>query len=341
MESGSLTELKRNSMHKLHWLIPVGSVPEIAELIKSHLASIRLRAAPSIAAAQSLGWSAAVGENISGAPSIILIGKIGANNIKVRQERWLDQIRKTKGSAKILLDYTDHHLGFDSSMSHFYESAIKEVDGCIVPSKSMAELLLSKWDGPISIIEDSVEVDAFPPKAFSGHPVTLLWFGHSSNIDFLINFLSKGFNAGDHIRLIVLSNEAGLNHFANSNLVTPAKIEFNLALWSLDNMVEAAKIADMCIIPSDLSNPKKIGVSSNRLMTALTLGLPTAADNLPSYKEFAGFYCDLRSSCFREMLVNPSKFRHTVNKAQAELSSQFSMGKIQQDWKTFFLNSIS
>lgn len=323
-------------MNYLHWLIP-----EVVELKKSHLASIRLRTAPSITAAQSLGWRVRFGENISSEPSTILIGKIGANNIEVRQENWLDQIRKAKGSAKIFLDYTDHHLGFDSSMSHFYESAIKEVDGCIVPSKSMAELLLSIWDGPISIIEDPVEVDAFQPKELAGRPVTLLWFGHSTNIDFLINFLSVGFNAGDHIRLIVLSNELGLNHFANSNLVTPAKIEFNLALWSLDNMMEAAKIADMCIIPSDLSNPKKIGASSNRLITALTLGLPTAADNLPSYREFENYYCDLQSNGFREMLANPLQFNHIVNKAQTELGSRFRMEKIEQDWKSFLLDTTS
>lgn len=327
-------------MH-IHCLIPHDASQGLNSLSKSSLASIRLRSAPAIAVAQSLGWRVTVGEKISSEPSTILIGKIGVNNIKVRQEIWVNQIRKAKGSAKIFLDYTDHHLEHLSPMSSFYEFAIKEVDGCIVPSKSMAELLRSKWDGPISIVEDPVEIDAFPIKEFVGHPITLLWFGHSSNIDFLINFLSAGFSAGDHIRLIVLSNEAGLNHFANSNLVTSAKIEFNLALWSLDNMVEAAKIADMCIIPSDLSNPKKMGASSNRLITSLTLGLPTAADNLPSYREFEKYYCDLRSSSFREILANPLAFNHTVKEAQSELSTRFSMKRIKQDWKTFLLDKAS
>jgi len=325
-------------MNHLHWLIPSGLSSEIVALQRSSLASVRLRCVPSILSVFDMNWKVTFGENVTGMPSILLIGKIGANNIEVRQERWLDQIRKIKGSAKIFLDYTDHHLGFDSSMSHFYESAIEEVDGCIVPSQSMAALLSSSWNGPISIIEDPVEIDAFPPKELAGHPATLLWFGHSSNIEFLINFLSAGFNAGDHIRLIVLSNEAGLNHFANSNLASPAKIEFNLALWSLECMMEAAKIADLCIIPSDLDDPKKMGASSNRLITALTLGLPTAADNLPSYREFASYYSDLRSSSFREMLSDPSKFGHRVCEAQAEIKSRFSVQKVQQDWKNFFLN---
>ncbi|WP_114651666.1 hypothetical protein [Polynucleobacter necessarius] len=181
-----------------------------------------------------------------------------------------------------------------------------------------------------------MEIDAFAPKEFVGHPVILLWFGHSSNIDFLINFLSASFNAGDHIRLIVLSNEAGLNHFANSNLVSPAKIEFNLALWSLENMVEVAKIADMCIIPSDLSNPKMMGASSNRLITALTLGLLTAADNLPSYREFENYYCNLQSNGFREMLANPLQFNHIVNIAQTELSPRFRMEILNKIGNLFY-----
>lgn len=327
-------------MH-LHCLIPYDVSQGLNAISKSSLASIRLRSAPSISVAQELGWRVTVGENIPATPSIILIGKIGANNIEVRQEMWLDQIRRVKGSAKIFLDYTDHHLGFDSPMTDFYESAIKEVDGCIVPSQSMATLLSSRWGGSTTTIEDPIEIDISPAKENIGEPVTLLWFGHSSNIDFLVRFLSTDLYLNDHIRLIVLSNEAGLNYFANSNLVSPAKIEFNLALWSLDNMIEAAKIADMCIIPSDLSNPRKVGASSNRLITALTLGLPTAADNLPSYREFASYYCDLQSSRFREMLSNPSKFNYTVSKAQAEICPRFSMGKIQQDWRTFFLSLAS
>jgi hypothetical protein len=285
-----------------------------------------------------MGWRVTHGNSIVDAPSTLLIGKIDANNIEERQVLWLDQIYKTKGVAKIILDYTDHHLGFDSPMSNFYESVIKIVDGCVVPSASMANLLSKKFNGPINVIEDPLEISAISPKESSKTPITLLWFGHSSNIDFLINFLSTGFYVGDHIKLIALSNELGLNLLANSNRISNVKIELNLALWSLANMVEAAKIADMCIIPGDLNNPKKIGVSSNRLITALTLGLPTAADNLLSYQEFGSYYCDLRISDFREMLIDPSRFRYMVTHAQTDLMRRFSMNKIEEDWKAFFLS---
>jgi hypothetical protein len=326
-------------MAHLHLLIPIENQVAVDVLRTFTLASIRLRSLPAIKAALGLGWKATFGEKIQGVPSIVVVGKIGANQIEVRQQQWIKQIQSAKKTAKILLDYTDHHLGFHSAMTNFYLSAIREVDGCIAPSKSMAHLLCQFWDGPTTIIEDPIEVDCLRPKTAANNPITLLWFGHSSNIDFLVRFLQAGFDDRDHIRLIVLSNESGLNYFSNCNLVSPAKIEFNLALWSLENMAEAAKITDLSIIPSDLKDVRKSGASSNRLITSLALGLPTAADNLPSYQEFSDYYVDLRSKKFKEILRNPLDYRNSVIKAQENLIPRFTMNKIEQDWKNFLLNS--
>lgn len=327
-------------MH-LHYLTHCSSGETLERLSQSNLASIRLRSIPAIRAAKSLEWEVSFGETMLETPSIVLIGKIGSQNIEVRQKLWLEEIQRMKQNSQIFLDYTDHHLGFNSPMTSFYEAAIQLVDGCIVPSASMASLLTKFWKGPISIIEDPIEIECFAPKEVSKKPTTLLWFGHPANIDFLIKFIESGFLEGDSIRFIVLSNEVGLNHFASSNLSSKANIEFNLALWSSENMTEAARIADMCIIPSDLNDSKKRGASSNRLITALALGLPTAADNLPSYQEFAKYYCSLQGNDFRDILNDPAKYGSRVSKAQIELIPRFRMHKIEQDWKNFLLNSVA
>jgi hypothetical protein len=328
-------------MLHLHYLVPCAPGDDLTILARSDLASVRLRAVPSVGIARELGWRATFGEVILENPSTVLIGKIGSNGIEVRQKLWLEEIQRMKPYSQIFLDYTDHHLGFNSPMTSFYEAAIQLVNGCIVPSASMASILMQFWKGPISIIEDPIEIECLAPKEVSKKPITLLWFGHPTNIDFLIKFIATGFIEGDNINFIVLSNEAGLNYFANSNLSSKANIEFNLAIWSPENMIEAAKVADMCIIPSDLSDFKKMGASSNRLITALGLGLPTAADNLPSYQEFAEYYCDLYGNNFRDILDDPAKYRSRVTKAQIELIPRFSINKIEQDWKFFLLNSVS
>lgn len=327
-------------MH-LHCLINSGVAEHLNNLAQSSLASTRLRSFLALKAAEALNWQVTFGEKIQGYPDVVIVGKIGANQIDIRCPQWIKQISCVKKHARIFLDYTDHHLGTPSSMTAFYKAAINMSDACIVPSEGMAKMLMQFWSGPISLIEDPVEIECSPPKDSYKNPVTLLWFGHSSNIEFLIKFLRDGFCKGDHIRLIVLSNESGLYYFANSQIVSAAKIEFNLALWSLENMKEAAKVSDGCIIPSDLNDSKKIGASSNRLITALALGLPTAADQLPSYQEFSRYYCDIRSQDFRNFLNHPYKDRDLVIQAQTDVIPRFSMPKIENDWKDLLLNAIS
>lgn len=328
-------------MKHLHCLMRSEEIQDFDALGNSIMASVRLRSFPALRSAKKLGWKVTFGDEIQGYPDIVVIGKIGVDNIVFRSQAWIREIERVKESTKIYLDYTDHHLIFNSPMNEFYRQVIEKVDGCIVPSMGMAQLLHEHWRNSIFIIEDPIEIEFREPKKYVNNPVTLFWFGHSRNIASLVSLLSTKFQIGDHIKLIVLSDDAGLNYLASSNFSSRANLEFNLALWSLENMVEASKIADLCIIPSDLSNPKKMGVSSNRLITALALGLPTAADNLPSYREFEGYYCDLRGESFRRMLENPLRFSSMAINAQANLINRFSMSKIEDDWKALLLNSIS
>lgn len=328
-------------MKHLHCLMRSEAVEDFEALGDSIMASVRLRNLPALRSAKKLGWKVTFGEVIHGFPDVVVIGKIGVDGIAFRSQLWIREIVRVKKFTKIYLDYTDNHLLFNSPMNEFYRQVIKEVDGCIVPSIGMAELLNEYWSGFTFIIEDPIEIESREPKKYVNNPVTLFWFGHSRNIASLVSLLSTRFQVGDYIKVIVLSDHAGLNYLASSNLSSNANFEFNLALWSLMNMVEAAKIADVCIIPSDLNNPKKMGVSSNRLITALALGLPTAADNIPSYREFEGYYCDLRGEVFRELLENPLRFSYMAKDAQTSLVYRFSMSKIESDWKTLFINSAS
>lgn len=83
-----------------------------------------------------------------------------------------------------------------------------------------------------------------------------------------------------------------------------------MAEWSIDTMREAAQQSDVCLIPSDTQDPRKMAVSANRLITALALGLPTAADRLESYAEFGEYFTDIRSAdlprCWRSQPATPT-----------------------------------
>lgn len=323
-------------MSHLHWLIWEPASEDIGRLKDSALASNRLRSAPSLDAALNLGWSISFGEDVVKNSSVVIVGKIGVKNLSERQPRWITQIKEAKKSSKVFIDYTDHLLGYEAEMSNFYRHSLSLVDGAIVPSASMEGLLSAYSNVPIALIEDPLETPLNSPKQTQGLPVTLLWFGHSTNIQFLIDFLKTGFLFGDKFRLIVLSNEVGLNYFANSQISSAAQIEIQMALWSAQSMLEAAKISDACIIPSDITSPNKMGASANRLLTSLALGLPVAADNLLSYIDFSDYYCNIRSKEFRDFLKNPAFYKKQVHDAQLSVLPSFSMRAIERKWQLFF-----
>lgn len=319
-------------MNHIHFLI-ADAQNSLEELNQSNLASVRLRAFPAAKVMKDHNWRVTVGDDILGRPQKIVITKISPVDIQNRSKKWLMQIRQHKSlGAQIYLDYSDHHLAIKSTVSSFYVDCLKFIDQSIVPSKHMKDLLSFFYKGQIFIIEDPLEITIQPIKSSINRPITLLWFGHSSNIYYLVNFLKTGFDVGDKFKLIVLSNKVGVDIFTNSNKSSLANIQYQTGIWSKDLMLYAATKSDACIIPSDPIDLRKKGASSNRLITALTLGLPVAADNLNSYTEFSDFYVSLRTNEFRFFLNNPEYFHEKTKLAQELIIPRFSMHQIEILW---------
>jgi hypothetical protein len=318
-------------LNHIHYMTS-GEPTSIDALQQSNLASIRLRICPSIRAMLNKQWKVTAGDQIFDNPKKIVVTKIGANDIHKRTKEWLKQIESHKsGGAQIYLDYTDHHLGFESPMSDFYSQVMALVDKVIVPSMSMQNALASLFKKKIDLVEDPIEFSIQATKQIN-RPITLLWFGHASNVEFLIQFLRAGFEYGDSVRLIILSNESGLNIFSHAKIESRAKIEFRAGIWSPELMLEAAAKSDACIIPANASDPRKSAASSNRLITAFALGLPVAADHLDSYLEFSDFYADIRSIEFRKLIHDPSIFHTKVSLAQKKIIPRFTMKQSEIAW---------
>ncbi len=328
-------------MNSFHALIPSNSL-SANELAKSSLASIRLRIAPCSEVLRKEGCQFTFGELVDHRADAIIVGKIGTSaDIDSRSNKWLAQLAEAKSRGiSIYLDYTDHHLGFNSPMTFFYQSALSLTDCCIVPSEFMAKLLRAHYHGSIIVIEDSIEITSQSVKTkLVSSQSTALWFGHASNVNFLIDFINSSEFLISGCNLIVLSNENGLNIFSQSSLKFINRNQIRLGLWSVESMLNAARIADFSIIPSDLSNTRKLGISSNRLITSFALGLPTAADHLPSYQEFSDFYVDIRGPLFSKMVDTPLNFSNLTISAQSLCVDRFNSESIGQKWLSLLLNS--
>ena len=323
-------------MH-IHLLIQ-GIYKTHEDLQISELASVRFRATIIAKYLPQHGSTVSFGETIPETSNIILVGKIALYDIKM-QELWLNQIKSAKNkNAKIFIDYTDHHLGFKSELRTFYESALKLTDYIITPSDHLKILLNNNFSKEIFVIPDALEVPVLSPKISKTNGI--LWFGHGTNINYLINFLEEFPKTHEVFKLIVVSNDVGLNILANHRFQKKIGLKVSLQKWSPKALIEASKISDICIIPSDRNDPRKSGVSSNRLITSLALGLPTVAEIMPSYAEFSKYFFNIRSNSFIETMSNSSSsgFRKLISEAQQKIIPKFLPRTIAHQWIELFKN---
>jgi hypothetical protein len=325
----------------IHWLANVVADPSSGRfaVARSNLASVRLRAGA--LATIDTGMTVSFGDLVSACPKILVVGKIGANDLISRSARWLEGIERVRRSGgTIVCDYTDHHLGFDSSMSEFYRKTLALSDLVVVPSEAMMELVRPFCRLPILVIPDAIESPIISPSVPASSSRTVLWFGHGSNLAYLLRWISEFECAAERLKLTlrILVDSNSVDRLRQSRLVSRMPFQLVVGTWSLTAMIDAARVCDLCIIPSDPSDPKKRGVSSNRLLTALSLGLPVGADGVASYQEFRDFYIDLRSSAFTDLLKDPASGHKAVLAAQSEILPRFSMSSIGNQWAQSLLS---
>ncbi|MEY4645823.1 MAG: hypothetical protein RLZZ596_2654 [Pseudomonadota bacterium] len=317
-------------MH-VHWLSPY-QLTHTEQVAKLNIASVRLRTGALLAALEASDISLSVGDVVAEVASVCFVGKLSADNALARGATWVAHMKRLQNLGKpIVLDYTDDHLAFTSPMSAFYREAVGLVDVCVCSSKFLAKSLSRFYSGRIEVIPDAIEVAPLVPKQSAHSPITLLWFGHATNVDYLVRFLPL-LARQQALKLLILTNEVGIKHLQSIPLQLPSNLTVEGGVWSVENMIHAASLCDLCIIPSDLADPRKAGVSSNRLLTALALSLPTAADRLDSYLEHSDFFTDIRSKDFDRLLDNPLAFRDQVIKAQNGPVQEHTMQKIGQRW---------
>ena len=304
----------------------------------SHLASARLRLGVAAVSLKDAGHQVCVGELIPPNCDCVLVGKIGAIDLTTRAPHWLDQISQAKASgARIVLDYTDHHLGFPSVMgSSFYRPVLSKIDCCVTSSLHLREMLSRDFFGGVRVIPDPVEVPSIPPRAVESAD-TILWFGHPSNVSYLLRWIDNLPN-NPTFKLIALTNSAGYQIMQQHTFTTRAGISLSIFEWSVENMVAAARVANFCVIPSDANDPRKAGASSNRLLTALALGLPTAASTIPSYQEFSECFLDLDSTSFPIESSKLLGLAQSVSWAQRVVLPKYSMQEIGSQWVDLLRN---
>jgi hypothetical protein len=327
---------------KIHWLIP-GNFKSIDDISKSNMASIRMRAGLVKKYASDFQIQLTCGDHVNLNADIIIVGKIGMDCRNGRDNLWFRYLSEAYNQSKsIIIDYTDHHLEFINSPVYlFYKNILPLTDKAVVPSCSMSKLLSKFFAKEIIVIEDPLEIESLPPKMPSSpNQLSLLWFGHASNISFLIQYLRNHLLCDVAVKLNFLSNTQGIELLLLHKHLLNTNIELNISEWTLQNMINAAKISDACLIPSDLKDTLKSGVSSNRLITAFALGLPVTADLLESYAPFSDYFHNIREEPLSLFIKQLNLYIKKCKLAQANIVCNFSNEIIAKKWLSMFKNSL-
>ncbi len=325
---------------RLHWLTPFSG--QLSDLESVNLASVRLRAAVALRAAEGANWHYSFGPQIDLKPRAtdlcVVVGKLGSNDVERLASAWLENLthaKKRVSGCRIAVDYTDHHLGAETELSNFYQALLPLANAVIVSSSALAVQLQTYFSGPVFVVPDALEVPITPPVRHQHAPPRALWFGHGTNLIYLAQALAPMGRQlrGAPLELRVLSNRPAIEQFKRALTAIPDGVALKAGDWSLAAMQAHAAECDFCLLPSDPHDARKMGVSSNRLLTALAMGLPVAASPLASYKEFSEFFLDLEAGGLSELARAPDRFHDMVMRAQQTVLNDYLAPSMQMRWR--------
>jgi hypothetical protein len=317
-------------MKNVHWLVPY-KINQLDDVFKQNIASLRMRTGL-FTHPIFKSYRITFDESISNINNInfLFISPLPENR-KDLFDKWSGYIESERDKGKIIyFEYLDNHLSYETLAGKFYRAVLKENDRMITSSESLKSSLISKFKN-VSIIEDPIEIEIQKIKYNQNN--NFLFFGHQSNLKYLLNLIPN-WDSSKEYNLIIQTSEIGLEMIQEQSrfIKKPNNLNIQLEQWSIPNMLKAAELVSGIIIPGDITDNRKNGVSHNRLITAFALGLPVAATRYKSYLEFDNHFADIDNHHeFKNFLLNPNLYSSRVKIAQNKVKS-FTKETLASKW---------
>jgi hypothetical protein len=273
-------------------------------------ASSRLKLIPALRSAEDLGLQPRLLSvdidrpeviNHLGSPRICVIDKIMSNKydrICGFAMAILAAVTRLKNQgALICLTYSDHHASSENVVGSLYRDLLIVSDIVVVPCQAMADAVsqtLNKRPRCI-VIEDPWQVrEQGFTKWQEENPFRLAWFGNPSNVEYLCNELPRLMARAHGAKAYELTVLARRESIQRIDLVfTAAKAirPWRLVPLEWDTRRQPQQLESVlgeshaCLLPSNYSDKKKIGVSHNRMVDSIRSGCIAIASPMPSYTE--------------------------------------------------------
>lgn len=293
-----------------HYSNKSGPISEDQFLSNSGLASSRIQLRPCYFAAKrlhyncqiySLNTSTAAEFINSTAPKVCIVGKLNAESDDKVDEIAISYLaavaRLKRQGTHITLIYSDNHLYGLPKVKELYRDLIFFADTIICPTKTLKNYVLDTGfkEERIHIVEDPWSLKMHTYKRKIKTTLNIAWFGSGLNAPYLARelpaILTKT-NISKTIKLSILTTHFALkaleryiktiNYDKNRFRIDFIKWDKNDQPNQLEQLLENS---DFSIIPSDPNDPRKAGVSHNRIVDSSRSGCIPLASPMNSYLE--------------------------------------------------------
>ncbi len=342
------------------WLLSASVANSIAgdeqehRLLNALMASARLRAGIASTFALRAGHrnvfldaddpAAIAGVDLSAIDLCVVTKFLGKSSAQL----WLDVIaRLEKGKRKILLDICEYPFidKKNKAIVDFYKKALPYCDALTVNSARMKELMAPHARSAPRIIEDAILEPLQKPRFDPGKQLQLLWFGHPTNFNFMLPLLPAltKFSEGQDCRLTIVSSAEIKDKIPVIGKRMSPHFNIKFVPWSFKAQREALSACDLVLIPGDASDPRKSGVSSNRIAEALQAGRFPVASPLGSYLPYEGaaWLGTELTAGIRFALSQPQEVNARIRRGQALVKATVMPGVLGKQWLGLFGNLVS
>lgn len=345
---------------KTIWLVPPivelyvsGDDPE-RSILACRLASARLRIGVA-----ALEWKRCNNENIFWNPGAAGTGQrmdwpsakicvVPKFFFDVPLGPWLDACLAAKRhGCRLVVDISDYPFKKPPPIPEFYSEVLRICDAVVVNSERMAELMAPHIAHRPQIIEDAILGSMGEPVFAPGVKLELLWFGHPTNLRYLVPNIEPlaRFALKQRCRLTVVteySAEIAQNIQAINAHFAP-DLNAQLIPWSLETQRGALQECQLVLIPSDPADAFKAGASANRIAEALNAGRFPVASPLPSYLPFseAAWVGQDLVQGIEWALAHRDEVIARIRRGQALVGAKFAADWVGRQWRELFESLVT
>jgi len=233
--------------------------------------------------------------------------------------------------TKIISVFCDLHVA--DAIGQRNKELCDLANAAIAPTAPMASLVRQHFNKPCSVIEEPVEYPRGAPRFVPSKPLRILWLGHASNHDTLVD----GMSALARVRSWPLMMMLVSGQPPNLQMLQSIAPTVPLRSMPWSPLIQFAMLSecDLVFIPSK-DDPSKHAKGQARLVAAIQAGRVSVAHPLPQYEELSAFcYCTRDyARGIEHALPEPSAALARVIAGQREIDARFSQEAVAAKWLT-------